>query len=63
MTLFEVAIVKTTDEKEELLYGPTALIAKCAESARYQAVLECGKGSAEGVDVDALEVLVRPFVS
>lgn len=66
MPLFEVAIVEkpTVKEIEELgraerlVFGPKAVVAKDAQSAGVNAVMEAGHIE---VDRDRMEVLVRPF--
>lgn len=66
MPLFEVAIIEKPTIKEiedlgkaeRLVFGPTAVIAKDAQSAGVNAVMEAGTIQ---VERDRMEVLVRPF--
>lgn len=67
MALFEVAILERptrkgaeNGESERLVFGPKAVVARDAQGAAINAVLDGGI-SAE-VDRSRLEVLVRPFV-
>jgi hypothetical protein len=66
MPLFEVAILEIPSKKEKeegaiekLVYGPTAIIAREAQTASVVAALE----AKEKVDIDPTKVsiLVRPF--
>lgn len=67
MPLFEVAITiqptkKEQDEgtgKEQLVFGPKAVIAKNQESAAIAAIM--GDAKALEVDMSRATVLVRPF--
>lgn len=66
MPLFEVAIIETPTIKEieeygkaeRLVFGPKAVVAKDAQSASVNAVMEAGT-----IDVERarMQVLVRPF--
>lgn len=60
--LFEVAIIKTatTLEKEELIMGPTPVLAHDKEAALVAGVLLAGE-KLKYVDQARLKVLVRPF--
>ena len=65
MPLFEVAIIRKPTVKEqddggveELVFGPTAVIASDSQSAAISAVTK----SEKPVDMQRCEVLVRPFV-
>jgi len=67
MPLFEVAIIKKPTKKEieegtgveELLFGPKAVLAKDAQTAAINAVMnENGAGK---IDMNRAEVLIRPF--
>lgn len=65
MPLFEVAILKKPTKKEvedgsareELVFGPKAVVAKDDQSAAIAAVMASG----EKIDMERAEVLVRPF--
>lgn len=64
MPLFEVAIIKKPTMKEqeeggveELVFGPTAVVAQDGQSAAISAVT----GSGKTIDMQRCEVLVRPF--
>lgn len=64
MPLFEVAIIEQPEEikgekegKEKLVFGPEPMLAKSPEAAGFQAVRDLD----EEVDLDRMEVLVRPF--
>ena len=65
--LFEVAIVKQPTKKEteegtgveELLFGPTAVLARDAQTAAIAAVT--GADAPKNLDMTRAQVLVRPF--
>lgn len=65
MPLFEVAILRKPTNKEiqdgtareELVFGPKAVVAKDDQSAAIAAVMQ----SKEQIDMERAEVLVRPF--
>jgi hypothetical protein len=67
MPLFEVAIVQKPTKKEldegtgveKLVFGPTAVIARDAQSAAITAVT--GPSAPTGLDMTRAEVIVRPF--
>jgi len=66
MPLFEVAILENPTKKaaeegtgQKLVMGPKAVIARDAQSAAINAVLDGGIDAS--VDRSRLEVLVRPF--
>lgn len=63
--LFEVAVVKQPTKKEAeegaletLVYGPVFVIAKDQASAGLKALRD---DKAKDVDVDRMQVLIRPF--
>ena len=58
--LYEVAVIakKTEDAPEELIVAPVAIIATSAENAKMNAARSL---DAE-VDLNEVEILVRPFV-
>lgn len=56
--LYEVAVIEKTEKKENLVLPPTAIIAKNENAAMVAA----GKRpELSSLDVNTLEVLVRPF--
>lgn len=65
MPLFEVALLKKPTRKEveegtakeELVFGPEPVVAKDTQSAAIAAVMKSGAK----VDMERVEVLVRPF--
>lgn len=67
MPLFEVAIIqqptkKEAEEgtgKEQLLFGPKAVLARDAQTAAIAAVT--GEGAPTGIDMGRAQVFVRPF--
>lgn len=66
--LFEVAILQKPTKKEidegtaqeKLVFGPTAVVARDAQSAAIAAVMGNG-GTPLVLDMSRAEVLVRPF--
>ena len=65
--LYEVVILERPTKKEgengqdeRLVFGPKAIVARDPQAAAISAVL--GEGSSLKVDLNRLEVLVRPFV-
>jgi hypothetical protein len=65
--LFEVAILENPTRKaaedgasQKLVFGPQAVVARDAQSAAINAVLD-GAELSKDVDRSRLEVLVRPF--
>lgn len=66
MPLFEVALLKKPTRKEvedgtgreELVFGPKSVVAKDQQSAAIAAVMQ----SDQKLDMERVEVLVRPFV-
>lgn len=68
MPLFEVALIKRPTKKEieegtateELLFGPKAVIARDSQGAAIAAVVN-NNASLANVDMNRVDVLVRPF--
>ena len=68
MPLFEVAILEKPTKKEaedgkgeRLVFGPTAVVARDAQSAAIASVMDQKTPVAVEVDRQRMEVLVRPF--
>jgi len=65
MPLFEVAIIEVKvvkeEDKEKLVLGPIALVAKDSHVAGMKALMD-NTAELKGYNLDHLKVLVRPFV-
>ena len=68
MPLFDVAILEQPSKKdaedgkgEQLVFGPTSVVAKDAQSAAIAAVIDATGDRLRGVDRQRMQVLVRPF--
>jgi len=66
MPLFEVAIIEVKvvkeEDKEKLVLGPIAFVAKDSHVAGMKALMD-NTAELKGYNLDHLKVLVRPFVS
>lgn len=71
MPLFEIAVLEKfkkggkdeADKKERLVYGPTAVLARDAQAALFEAVFALSASGTDGepIDRERMEVIVRPF--